>query len=92
MVLLKIALVGVAIAVIMGMAREQHWFQRAGFVGVCAATTAPYGEEESTWYACKQGLLNGFPNLEADSCSRDRMVAHQEIWRCTVPITSVPGM
>ena len=35
MILLKIAMVGVAIAAMMGVARDQQWFERAGVVGVC---------------------------------------------------------
>lgn len=91
MVLLKIALVGVAIAVMMAVARDQRWFERAGVVGRCYATTAPRGQQDDAWYACQQGILNGFPNLNANSCSREGSVVHQEIWRCTTPLTSLPG-
>ena len=91
MVLIKIAMVGVAIAVMMGLARDQRWFERGGVVGVCSATSAPYGQQDDSWYACSQGILNGFPNLEADSCSSTGIVSRHEIWRCTVPLTSLPG-
>lgn len=91
MVLLKIALVGVAIAAMMGLARDQRWFERAGVVGRCYATPAPRGQQDDTWYACRQGILNGFPNLKADYCSRAEVVAHREIWRCTAPLSSLPG-
>jgi hypothetical protein len=92
MILIKIAMVGVAIAALMLVARDQRWFERAGVVGRCYATPAPIGQQEDSWYACTQGVLSGFPNLTADSCSRDRVVARKEIWRCDAALTSLPGM
>jgi len=91
MTLLRIALVGVAIVAMMAVARDQRWPQRAGVVGTCSTTPAPRSQPSGAWYACRQGILNGFPNLEADSCSSVGIVAHQEIWRCTVPLASLPG-
>ena len=91
MTLIKIAMVGVAIAVMMGVARDQRWPQRAGVVGVCITTPAPRIQPDGSWYACTQGIMNGFPNLEAASCSSAGIVSHQEIWRCSVPLVSVPG-
>jgi hypothetical protein len=91
MVLVKIAMVGIAFAAIMMLAHDQRWFERAGVVGVCTATQAPFGRVDGAWYACSQGVMNGFPNLEAESCSSEGVVAHREIWSCTVPVTSLPG-
>jgi hypothetical protein len=92
MTLIKIAMVGVAIAAMMFLARDQRWFERAGVVGRCYTMPAPIGQAEDFWYACNQGVLSGFPNLKADSCSRERTVAHREIWRCDAPLTSLPGV
>ena len=91
MILIKIAMVGVAIAAMMGVARDQRWPQRAGVVGVCLTTPAPHTKPDGAWYACSQGLMNGFPNLEADSCSSAGIVSHREIWNCDVPLVSLPG-
>ena len=91
MTLLKIAMVGVAIIAMMTVARDQRWPQRTGVVGVCVTTPAPRSQPGGTWYACTQGILNGFPNLEAGSCSSAGIVSHQEIWRCSVPLNSLPG-
>jgi hypothetical protein len=91
MILVKIAMVGLAIAAMMGFARDQRWFERAGIVGVCRATPAPYGQKDDAWYACEQGILNGFPNLKADYCSTQATIAHREIWHCTVALDSLPG-
>ncbi len=91
MILLKIAVVGVAIIAMMGLARDQRWPQRTGVVAVCVTTPAPLSQPSGTWYACKQGILNGFPNLEAGSCSSAGIVSHQEIWSCSAPLNSLPG-
>lgn len=91
MTLLKIAMTGVVIFALMAVARDQRWPERAGVVGTCYPTQAPRANPGGAWYACKQGLLNGFPNLELDRCSSAGIVAHQEVWRCTVPLASVPG-
>ena len=91
MILVKIAMVGVTIAVMLGVARDQHWAQRAGVIGSCLATQPPRSEPEGAWYACKQGILTGFPNLEVDSCRSVGIVAHQEVWSCTKRLDSLPG-
>lgn len=91
MVFLKIALVGVAIVAMMAVARDQKWPERAGVVGTCVTTPAPRSQPGGTWYACKQGILNGFPNLEADACTSAGIVSHREIWTCTRPLASLPS-
>ena len=91
MTLMKILMTGVAIVALMAVARDQRWPQRAGVVGSCYPTPAPRSNPGGAWYACKQGLVNGFPNLELDSCSSAGIVEHQEVWRCSVPLGSLPG-
>jgi hypothetical protein len=91
MTLIKIAMVGLAIALMMVVARNDHWFERAGIIGVCTATPAPYDQRGEAWYACKEGILSGFPNLKPDYCSTEEVVAHREIWHCTVALDSIPG-
>jgi hypothetical protein len=95
MTLVKIAMIGVAIATLMFVARDQRWFERAGVAGSCYATSAPAGQSpgqgQDSWYACKEGLLSGFPNLAADACSPEQMIAHEELWRCDALLTSLPG-
>ena len=91
MILLKIAMVGVAIVVLMGVAQNQRWPERAGVIGRCDYTPPPRSDQTGAWYACKQGILNGFPNLETDKCTSAGIVSHREIWRCTAPLASLPG-
>ena len=91
MVIAKILMVGLAIVVMMAVARDQQWGQRAGVVGHCVATPPPQSDPDGAWYACKQGILTGFPSLEADSCRSEGIVMHQEVWSCTAPVESLPG-
>ena len=91
MILIKIAMVGVAIAAMMGIARDQRWPQRAGVIGTCVTTPSPRSQPNGAWYACTQGVMNGFPNLEAASCSSVGIVSHREIWSCSAPLASLPG-
>ncbi|MEO5632888.1 hypothetical protein [Gaiella sp.] len=91
MTILRIAVVGVAIVVFMAVAQDQRWPQKVGAVGVCGATAAPSSAPTGYWYSCKQGLVNGFPNLEADRCTNVGVVRDREYWQCDVPLTSLPG-
>jgi hypothetical protein len=91
MVFTKIVMVGIAIIALMVAVRQENWAQRAGVTGSCYATRAPASQPAAAWYACKQGILTGFPNLESDSCTSVGFVAHEEIWQCSAPLVSMPG-
>jgi hypothetical protein len=91
MVFVKIFMVGIAIVVLMGVARDRNWPQRAGVTGTCVRTQPPSSNPGGAWYACKQGLLTGYPALEADSCRSAGIVEHHEVWRCPAPLASLPG-
>ena len=49
MVLIKIAMVGVAIIAMMVVARDQRWPERSGVVGKCYATAAPHSQPDGAW-------------------------------------------
>ena len=91
MTIIRIVLAGVAIVVLMAVAQDQRWPQKVGVVGVCSATAAPSSAPSGFWYSCEQGLVNGFPNLEADRCSNIAIVQDREIWQCDAPVESLPG-
>jgi hypothetical protein len=91
MVIAKIVLTGVAIVVLMAVAQDRRWPQKAGVVGVCGPSAAPLSAPSGYWYTCKEGLVNGFPNLEADQCTRFGIVQRREIWHCDTPLGSLPG-
>ncbi len=92
MTLIKIALVGAAIIAVMFVGRDQRWFERSGFVGTCVVAQGPQAQPTDTWYSCKQGLLNGFPNLPVDTCTVSGTVAQREIWVCTMPLAVTSGL
>lgn len=91
MVLTKIVLMGVLVVAVMLVAQNQRWAERSGVVGACITTAPPRSSPGGAWYACEQGLLNGYPNLEMDGCSSAGIVQHQQVWRCDVPLASLPG-
>jgi hypothetical protein len=84
-------MVGVAILALMVFARREGWAQRVGVTGSCIATQVPSGEHAAASYLCKQGILTGFPDLEADSCTSIGYVGKQELWTCAAPLVSLPG-
>ena len=90
MVVVKILMVGAAIAILMAVARDQRWAERAGVTGRCVtvqSSTRPGG----TWYLCQQGILTGFPSLESEQCTSAGLVAHKELWQCQGPLVSLPS-
>jgi hypothetical protein len=91
MTLIKIALVGATIIALMVIGQNQRWYEKARIVGACTTVTPGEAQTTDVWYACKQGLLSGFPNLPNDTCSVVETVGGREIWSCTMPLTSLPG-
>ncbi len=89
--IVKILMIGAAIAVMMAVAQREHWPARVGVVGSCIVTVAPPNQPQGYWYACKEGILTGFPVLEADSCNSAGFVGKEEYWVCTGPLNSIPG-
>jgi len=87
----KIAFVAIAIIAVMVVARDQHWAERAGVIGSCYATQPPSADRGGAWYACKQGVLTGFPSLEGQACQETGIVMHQAVWHCVAPLVSTPG-
>ncbi len=83
MVLVKIVLVGVFVAVMLGLAKQERWFERAGLVSSCTAVPLPAGQPPGgSWYLCREGVMTGFPALERDNCASRGFVAAKELWHC----------
>jgi hypothetical protein len=83
MVLTKIAIVAVAIAALLGLAKNQMWFERAGLLAECEVVQAPYGGQPGgQWWMCHAGALSGLPNLARDHCESKRITGQNELWRC----------
>jgi hypothetical protein len=90
MILIKIAFVGIFVAVLLAVAKQERYFERLGVVGSCSTIASPQGDSVQ-WWACSQGVLTGFPALPADACEYQVTLGERERWRCTDPLTSVPG-
>jgi len=88
--MLRILMVGAAIAGAMIVAQKEHWLARAGLVGTCRVVSAPYGDT-AQWWSCRQGVLTGFPVLTQHECDEHGIVLNREIWRCPTPLESAPG-
>lgn len=83
MVLVKIVLVGAFAALMLGVAKQQRWFERAGLVSSCVLVATPPGQPAGgSWYLCREGVMTGFPRLERDNCESKGFVGKQELWRC----------
>jgi hypothetical protein len=88
MVLIKIALVAAAIAITLGVAREERWFERAGLLSQCSEVAGPYGTRiGGQWWSCREGALSGLPNLAADHCESQGIRGNTELWHCPTAIT-----
>jgi hypothetical protein len=93
MALIKILLVGVFVAVMLVVARDQQWFERSGLLGHCSTVGAPLGQPSGgAWYLCSEGIMTGFPALGGDSCDSVGFVAKDELWHCPAPLESIPGL
>ena len=76
--------VALAVALLV-IGREERVFHKWGVVGSCAAVRSPIGDAGS-WYACREGLLTGFPSLIGDDCTYETRAAGYEYWRCPLPL------
>ena len=88
--MLRILIVGAAIAAALVVAQRDHWFERAGLVGTCRITSGPYGDT-AQWWSCRQGVITGYPVLTRHQCDNKGVVLDREIWRCPTPLESAPG-
>jgi hypothetical protein len=88
--MLRILMVGAAIAVAMIVAQREHWLARAGLVGTCRLAQAPLGDT-AQWWSCRQGVLTGYPVLTRQECDDNGIVLGRELWRCPTPLESNPG-
>jgi hypothetical protein len=86
----RIILVAALIVSALALAKQNHWFEKAGIVGTCVEVAAPYGDEAQYW-SCEQGVLTGFPSLRHNACDPHGVSAGRQLWRCPTPLVSAPG-
>jgi hypothetical protein len=80
----KIFVVFALVLALLFVGREERVFHKWGVVGSCEAVRSPSGDM-GAWYACKEGLLTGFPSLLGDDCTYETRAGAYEYWRCNVP-------
>jgi len=83
----KIVIIAALIVAALAVGKQNHAFEKAGIVHSCSAVSAPLGQDGS-WQACKQGWLDGYPDLSIDSCDKMGATAGFEYWRCPAPLSS----
>lgn len=83
----KIVIVAALIVAALAAAKQNHVFERVGVVHQCAAIAAPLGQD-GHWQACRQGWLDGYPDLAIDSCDRMARAGDREFWRCPAPLSN----
>ena len=88
--MLRIFFVGAAIVAVFVFAKRDNWLQRAGLVGTCQITPTPFGDT-GQWWSCREGLVSGYPVLTRQQCDSRSIIASREMWRCPIPLTTVPG-
>jgi hypothetical protein len=83
----RIVLVAVLIVATLAFAKQNHYFERSGIVHACTLVAAPAGQD-GEWHSCRQGWLDGYPDLSMDSCDRMGRTADREYWRCPAPLAT----
>lgn len=84
--LVKIVLVAALVGAGLVVAKKEHVFENAGFVGYCELVRAP-SRDDGEWHGCHEGLMTGFPSLIKDSCTIKSRRNGVEYWRCPVPLS-----
>ena len=85
--MLRIWLMAMLAAAVLGTVRDHDLLHRTGLIGYCTTTTAPHGAK-GTWRACEKGAIDGRPNLTGNSCTRRGQSGKVEYWSCRTPVRS----
>lgn len=83
----KLVIIAALIVAALAVAKQDHAFEKAGIVHSCSAVAAPLGQD-GHWQACKQGWLDGYPDLSIDSCDKMGASTGLEYWRCPAELTN----
>lgn len=83
----RVIIVALAVVAVMVGVKDHSVLQRAHLTGYCTVAATPAGDT-AAWRACHEGRLSGRPDLSRDSCTKGRLVAHVEYWRCPAQVSS----
>jgi hypothetical protein len=85
--MLRIWLMAMLAAAVLGTVKDHDVLHRTGLIGYCTTTTAPQGAK-GTWRACEKGAIDGRPDLSRNSCTRRGQSGKVEFWSCPTPVRS----
>ena len=83
--LVKIVLVAAAVLAALVFAQRKDVAHQWGIAGSCESVRAPV-DDGKQWYACKEGLLTGYPSLVGDQCRYESRASGYEYWSCPAPV------
>jgi hypothetical protein len=83
--MLRIVVLSLLVIAVMVAIKDGRMLQRAGLVGSCTAVATPEGQT-GYWHGCKEGKLEGRPDLTRKSCKSIGLVGSVEYWRCPTPL------
>lgn len=83
--LVKIVLVAAVVIAGLAYAERADLAHKWGIAGSCESVRAPV-HDGNHWYACKEGLLTGYPSLIGDQCRYESRVPGYEYWSCPARI------
>ncbi|MDQ3672692.1 MAG: hypothetical protein M3364_09710 [Actinomycetota bacterium] len=88
--LLKIVVVAALVVAGLVFAAREDLVHEWGVAGSCEGVRAPV-DDGNHWYACKEGLLTGYPSLIGDQCRYESRASEYEYWSCPAPVTRFPA-
>lgn len=87
MFLFRIIVVGALVMGVLVFVKQDRLLERTGLIGSCQIVASPAGDLDQ-WRACREGKLEGRPNLGMDSCESKAIQGKVEFWRCPAPISA----
>jgi hypothetical protein len=83
--MLRIWLIAMLAAAVLGVARGHDVLHRTGLIGYCTTTTTP-PRTKGTWRACRKGVLDGRSDPASQSCRPRAQTGRVESWSCPARI------
>lgn len=84
--LVKIVVVAALVVAGLVFAEREDLVHEWGVAGSCEGVRAPV-DDGNHWYACKEGLVTGYPSLIGDRCRYESRASEYEYWSCPAPVS-----
>lgn len=79
--MLRVVFASLLVLAVMVAVKDGRTLEKFGLVGSCAPVATP-GGQTGYWHACKEGKLEGRPDLTRKSCLSAGLIGTVEYWRC----------